>query len=379
MRHTLMRGGISDTSPLPWSSPLATLRARRKTRQRRQEERQGRKPMRPTVRAFARHAAIVTIALGILGQNPQRAAAAENWDLYIYNPVATVSAVKGMNVIIEQIEKETNGELKVRLHLGGSLPINTTTITQAVSDDVVQMGDDGYFTGNVPIGGILRLPMLIRSRDEYAKAAAVVDPYLETAFGKKGLVVLGQYLYPFQVAYSRNKLTSLADFKGQKIRVTSPEQGELIKRLGAVPVTLGAPEVPSALDRGVVDGVLTANTGGGNTWKDLLKYNYRIGVNYFNSVVIANKERFAKLPPEVQAKVRTIVKDNMPLISAAMENDEDNLTRKFAEGGMTVTEPTQADQDEAAKIIASFWDDWAKTKGPDAASAVKQVRAALGR
>ena len=27
-------------------------------------------------------------------------------------------------------------------------------------------------------------------------------------------------------------LTSLADFKGQKIRVTSPEQGELIKRLG---------------------------------------------------------------------------------------------------------------------------------------------------
>ena len=138
-----------------------------------------------------------------------------------------------MNTIIEQIEKETDGELKVRLHLGGSLPINTTNITQAVSDDVVQMGDDGYFTGNVPIGGILRLPMLIRTREEYAKAAAVVDPYLEAAFGKKGLVVLGQYLYPFQVAYSRNKLTSLADFKGQKIRVTSPEQGEFIKRLGA--------------------------------------------------------------------------------------------------------------------------------------------------
>ena len=165
--------------------------------------------------------------------------------------------------------------------------------------------------------------------------------------------MLGQYLYPFQVAYSRNKLTSLADFKGQKIRVTSPEQGEFIKRLGAVPVTLGAPEVPSALDRGVVDGVLTANTGGGNTWKDLLKFNYRLGINYFNSVVIANKDRFAKLPPDVQAKVRKIVKDNMPLITSAMENDEDNLTKKFAEGGMTMTEPSQADQDEAAKIIAS--------------------------
>jgi len=62
-----------------------------------------------------------------------------------------------------------------------------------------------------------------------------------------------------------------------------------------------------------------------------------------------------------------------------MENDEDNLTKKFAEGGMTVTVPTQADQDEAAKIVASFWDEWAKSKGPDATNAVKQARAALGR
>ncbi|MGZ5875467.1 MAG: TRAP transporter substrate-binding protein DctP [Bradyrhizobium sp.] len=335
--------------------------------------------MRPHARAKVRLAALFAVALGIGSQAPSRARAAENWDLYIYNPVATVAAVKGMNVIVEQIEKETNGELKIRLHLGGSLPINTTNITQAVSDDVVQMGDDGYFLGNVPIGGILRLPMLIRTRDEYAKAAAVVDPYLEAAFGKKGLVVLGQYLYPFQVAYSRNKLTSLADFKGQKIRVTSPEQGEFIKRLGGVPVTIGAPEVPSALDRGVVDGVLTANTGGGNTWKDLLKYNYRIGVNYFNSVVIANKDRFAKLPADVQEKVRRIVRDNMPLITSAMEKDEDNLSKKFAEGGMTVTEPTAQDQEEAAKIIAAYWDEWAKSRGPDAAKAVKQVRAALGR
>jgi len=128
--------------------------------------------MRPFARASRRPAAIITIALGLLVQGPGRATATENWDLYIYNPVATVAAVKGMNAIIAQIEKETGGELKVRLHLGGSLPINTTNITQAVSDDVVQMGDDGYFTGNVPIGGILRLPMLIRSRDEYAKAAA---------------------------------------------------------------------------------------------------------------------------------------------------------------------------------------------------------------
>jgi len=318
-------------------------------------------------------------AAATLLRSAPAATAAENWNMYVYNAVATVAAVKGLNSAIEQIQKDTNGELNIRLHLGGSLPINTTNITPAVSDDVVQMGDDGYFLGNVPIGGVLRLPMLIRSREEYDKAAAVMTPYLEKAFGRKGLVVLGQYLYPYQVAYSRGKLTSLADFKGQKIRVTSPEQGELIKRLGGIAVTIGAPEVPSALDRSVVDGVLTANTGGGNIWRDLLKSNLRLGINYFNSVVIVNKDRFDKLSPDVQAKVRKAFADNLPRITQAMEDEEEGLTKKFAEGGMTITKPTEADVDGATKAISGYWDQWAKTRGPEAVEALKQVRAVLGR
>jgi TRAP-type C4-dicarboxylate transport system substrate-binding protein len=321
--------------------------------------------------------AATALAFYLMPYSP--ATAAEKWDLYIYNPVSTVAAVKGLNTVIEQIEKETAGELTVRLHLGGSLPINTTTITQAVSDDVVQMGDDGYFLGNVPIGGVLRLPMLLRTLADYEKAATIMNPYLEKAFEKKGLLVLGQYLYPFQVAFSSKKLTSLADIKGQKIRVTSPEQGEFIKRLGGIPVTIGAPQVPSALDRGVVDGVLTASTGGGNIWKDLLKYNYRLGINYFNSVIIVNKERFGKLSPDVQNKVRKVVSDNMPLITKAMENEEDNLTNKLAEGGMTVTKEDPQDIETGTKVISPYWEEWARSQGPDAIAALKQVRAAIGR
>ena len=144
---------------------------------------------------FRRAAIAFVTALSLAMLMPGRSAsAAEKWDLYVYNPVATVAAVKGLNTAIEQIEKETNGELSIRLHLGGSLPINTTTITQAVSDDVVQMGDDGYFLGNVPIGGVLRLPMLLRTLPDYDKAAAIMTPYLVKAFEKKGLLVLGQYL-----------------------------------------------------------------------------------------------------------------------------------------------------------------------------------------
>ena len=42
--------------------------------------------MRPFARA-SRRLAMTIIALGLLVQGPGRATAAENWDLYIYNPV----------------------------------------------------------------------------------------------------------------------------------------------------------------------------------------------------------------------------------------------------------------------------------------------------
>jgi TRAP-type C4-dicarboxylate transport system substrate-binding protein len=307
------------------------------------------------------------------------ASASDSWDCYIYNPVATVAAVRGLNTIIEEIGRETAGALTIRLHLGGSLPINTTNITQAVGDGVVQMGDDGYFLGSIPIAGILRLPMLIRTQDEYEKAIAIMAPYIDRAYRKKGIVVLGQYIYPFQVAWSRKKLTALAEIKGQKLRVTSPEQGEFVKRYGGVPLTLGAPEVPSALDRGVIDGVYTASSGGGNTWRDLLKYNYRLGLNYFNSIVIANRAALDKLSPDVQQKVHKIVADNMPLITATMKHDEDELTQKMAADGMTVTPSRPDDVAAAEKLMAPYWDEWAKARGADAIEALGKVRAALGR
>src|SRR5262249_9206721 len=106
-----MRAVVSATSPLPPAFRLAKVSGQEATIF------LGEKSMRPHFRGLGRLAAISVIALGLCGQMSSRASAAEDWDMYVYNPVATVAAVKGMNTIIEQIEKETNGELKVRLHL----------------------------------------------------------------------------------------------------------------------------------------------------------------------------------------------------------------------------------------------------------------------
>src|SRR5262249_43613314 len=138
-----------------------------------------------------------------------RVSAAEQWNFYMPQSAPNFATSRGAKLFTEEIEKATNGELKVRLHLSGTLQISPSNITQAVGENVVQLGDDLFNSGNIPVAGIPRLPMLIQSYEDFAKADAVLKPYIEKQFGQKGSTVLSSYSYPMQVIWGRKKLESL--------------------------------------------------------------------------------------------------------------------------------------------------------------------------
>lgn len=283
-----------------------------------------------------------------------------------------------MQKIVAGVDKATNGGLRITVNLAGSLPINTTTITQAVSDGVMQMGDDGLYQGNIPIAGILQLPMLMDTPEQFATALKVMEPYIARAYAKKGVVVLGGYYYPLQVAWSRRKLEQLADLRGQRMRVSSPEQAAFVQAFGGIPETLGAEEVPSALDRGVIQGVFTASAGGGKIWHDLLKYSYRLGPNYFNSYIIANEAAFAKLPPEMQAALKSVVAEVTPWETQTLYQEEGEVTAQLRQDGLIITDPKPADIALGISRMKGYWEQWAKAHGPEAVEALAKIRAAIG-
>ena len=307
------------------------------------------------------------------------ARAATTWECYVYNPLAKQPSVDAVMRMVEEIKQKTNGDLLISVHLGGSLPIKADSITAAVADNVIQFGDDGFATGTIPITGVLRLPMLLQNPDDLAKAMDIVRPYLEAAYGKRGIEVLGQYSYPFQVIWGRKKITSLADIKGLKLRVTSVEQGEFIRRFGGVALTMGSPDVAAALDRGVVDGGLTASSGGGLAWHDLLKYRYAFPTSYVNSTFVVNKEAMDKLPPATQKIVRDAGLTWSDWATKEMNRQENEVTAQFGKEGMILTDATPTDIAEATKTMQPYWDQWAKAHGPDAVAALAKIRAAVGR
>ncbi|MBN9089942.1 MAG: TRAP transporter substrate-binding protein DctP [Reyranella sp.] len=331
------------------------------------------------IRITRRHALASLAAGSLAAPAVVRAQSPTTWIVYTYVPAATLAPARVFQEIVERVAKETNGGLVLKYHLGGALTIKGTDITTAVGDNVIQIGDDGMQQGNVPITGILRLPMLITSTAELDKAIAVMKPYVDKAYDKRGATVLATYYFPLQFAWSTKKLASLDDFKGQKIRATSPEQIEFLKRFGANGLTISGAEVPSALERGVVDGVLTAQAGGGKVWKDLLKSNFDLGLNFFEANIAVNKEAYAKLPAAQREVLTKAIVELAPKMTKLLFEEESQEKAKGQAEGIVQTAATAADYKRGAERMASYWDEWAKRNGAEAQEALKKVREVLGR
>jgi TRAP-type C4-dicarboxylate transport system substrate-binding protein len=308
----------------------------------------------------------------------QRAGAAENWNFYMHQSAPNFATSRGAKMLTEEIEKATGGELKVRLHLSGTLQISPSNITQAVGENVVQMGDDLFNSGNIPVAGIPRLPMLVQSYEDFTKASEVLRPYIDKAFAQKGSTVLAAYTYPLQMMWGRKKLEALDDLRGLKMRVAQPEQGEFVRRFGGTSITMSAPEVPAALDRGVVDGIFTAGVGA-VLWKDQLKYGYQLIVNVNNSYFIVNNDAYAKLSPDLKAKLKKAVEETARWNQETMRKEEADSVRVLTDAGYIFTKPKPEESARAVNAVKPYWDDWAKSRGRDVVEALAKVRAALNR
>jgi TRAP-type C4-dicarboxylate transport system substrate-binding protein len=100
---------------------------------------------------------------------------------------------------------------------------------------------------------------------------------------------------------------TLDDLKGMKIRTGGGPQADSIKALGAVPVTIGAADVYTALERKTVDGLLFP-------WEavkafriyDVTKYHSSLALWAGDEYVIMNQKKWQSLPPDIQKIIESV-------------------------------------------------------------------------
>jgi len=286
---------------------------------------------------------------------------------------------------VEDVQKRTSGGLVITLRPPGELPYKLTDYLRAVGKGDVQTCDVymGFIAGDSKLGVLTGLPFLVANAEELKKVMPALDPMIREDFARFGADILTWYTWPEQNFFGRGKpITTLDDFKGRNIRTTSPEQSEMLKRLGAIPVSLTAPEVPSAAQRGIMDGVMTA---GFNLlfskWYEFTEWAYLPDIHIGGpAYILVNKSALAALSPEnrkaLQEAARAFQAKMLREIPAREQMDLKTLETQHK---IKLIKANPADVAKMRKLMEPYWDEWAKQGGPKTTEAVAVVRKTLGR
>lgn len=302
-------------------------------------------------------AACLTLAAAssVFAANPITIKVGDNWN----NTHPMAAAID--TVFKPQIEKGTKGMIKVDVYHSGTLG-NEGDLWGGVRNGTIEVAIVGTpMNQEFPTMMISDWPFLYRDL-KHAKnvwASPIADE-INTEFHKKfpSVHVLGWGPNSARTFTSNKKLTSVADFKGQKFRMPgNPIHMGIAQNLGASAQVIPLGELFSALETGVVDGqdngMVTVISQALN---EVQKYLYETNHIIATLEIMVNAPFFDKLSAEHQKVIRDAAK------AASAKAWDDYIAsvdkdRQFLKGkGMTVTTPTPADQQKIVDMVKPLTD-----------------------
>ena len=155
------------------------------------------------------------------------------------------------------VEGNSGGRVKIEIYPAMSLGGRPPELVQQARDGVVDLvwTVNGYTPGLFPRTEVFELPTVFRN-DPVAANLAMFDMFEnELRQEYTGLEVMFLHVHAGQAIHMRNReVRSPGDFSGTKMRIPTRTGAWVIEALGAAPVAMPVPELPAALQKGVVDG-----------------------------------------------------------------------------------------------------------------------------
>jgi TRAP-type C4-dicarboxylate transport system substrate-binding protein len=263
----------------------------------------------------------------------------------------------------KEIEKRTNGGVKITMFHGGTLTPPTQAydgVVNGLSD--IAMSVFSYHRGRFPLTEFSDLPIGVKS---CVTAAKLFNEYYAKFKPKEMDDVKMMYLHgnpPSIVHTTRKQVTKLEDLKGLKLRVT-PLGTPIAKALGAAPVAMPMGEAYDALSKNVVDGgIIPYEALEGFKLGEVLKYTTETWPVGFTSAwyVIMSKTKWDSIPPEWQKIIEQVNTEWIERTGKAWDEIDASGKAFFVKRGGKVVTLSKAEGDRWVKAVKPVLDDYLK-------------------
>jgi TRAP-type transport system periplasmic protein len=231
----------------------------------------------------------------------------------IFFPPTHVQCIAATNWASE-IQKRTAGRVQITIYPAGSLTKADQCyegVLKGISD--LGMSCFAYTRGRFPLMEGLDLPVGYPNGMSATRIAnAMVQKYQPAELSD--VKVLYLHAHGPGILASKKLVKSLADMKGLKVRATGLS-AKIVESLGGTPVAMSQPETYEALSKGVVDATLCpVETLKG--WRQAETIEYVVdssAIGYTTAMfVVMNKDKWAKLPADVQKVFQDVSQEWIP-------------------------------------------------------------------
>ena len=201
----------------------------------------------------------------------------------------------------EEVEKRTNGRVKIKTYPGGTL-LGAKEIYDGVVGGTAAIGNFAmsYQPGRFPVSEAADLPHFFESSKVASrKLAAMLKRENPAEFSE--VKVLTAFTCPPGVIMSSTPIDDVTNLKRASLR-SSGTSLDALTLLGAAPVAMPQSDVPDALHKGVISGIVSS----GEVMKDMnyavyCKHVVEARLPIISFAVVMNKKRYEALPDDVKA------------------------------------------------------------------------------
>ena len=265
---------------------------------------------------------------------------------------------KDMTYFASEVEKRTQGKVKVQLYPGGQLFSFVEGIDAATMGGV-EMGltSVGAWAGYNPVFQFSDFFLLIRDIDHWLRARNEIDRILQPLFAEHNVKILFYSAYGGNSYCGRAPVNTVSDFKGLKVRAPVPGALASLKGWGAVPVQISGGEVYDAMAKSAIQGCVSSWS-----YMNAMKYyevsQYFVGPFWWTVWVnFINLDAWNSIPKDLHKIILEVSKETQEKSLTWMKGYEDQSLEVLGQKG-SVKILTNAELAEWKKPLKPVYENW---------------------